>query len=160
VERLERSSLVTHVDEDGACGHNIDAGVHQGFEILRSGDNKRHPIAGAELLSEPCCVSDQISRDIRQHDGPRRTHSVERPERDQSIAAANIQNGLSSPDAGVIEYSITDRQEMFERLGSLLLVATIPPFEEPRCPFVEITVWHCVMLGAGSLGRARRLPSE
>ncbi len=91
-------------------------------------------------------MCNEIGGDIGQRHSAGRPRPFQRTERDQPVTAADVQNGFARPDVGVVEYPIADRQQMFERLRSLLLIPTIAPLEEPRRPLVEIAAGHVAML--------------
>ena len=54
---------------------------------------------------------EEILRDIAEDHPPRRTHFLERAERDESVAAPDIEDDVTFADVCVAEDAVTDRIE-------------------------------------------------
>lgn len=70
------------------------------------------------------------------------THELQRAERDQPVSCPDIEEDVTGVEACVIEYAVSDRDEMFESLHALLKVIAVATVQQPRCLLVHLRPLH------------------
>ena len=79
---------------------------------------------------------EEILRHVVEDDVTRRPDPLERPERDEPVAGADVEYDVSRGYLGVVEDAITHGGEVFELSPQQLGVAAVPTAQEPLRPVV------------------------
>src|SRR5213593_851439 len=80
---------------------------------------------------------EKILGHVIEDDVTRRPDPLERPERDEPVAGADVEYDVSCGYLGVVEDAITHGGEVFELSPQQFGVATVPTAQEPLRPLVE-----------------------
>ena len=92
-------------------------------------------------------MSHKVWRNVRKDHLPRCAQAIKRAERDQTIAGADIQYGVTSDDSGVVQDTLPDRAEMLHRLSALLGVVSIAAMKQPSGPLIDGFLAHGSRIG-------------
>jgi hypothetical protein len=92
-------------------------------------------VADAGGVGEAGALVEEVSRDVGEDD--RSGSPVERAERDQAVAAADVKQGLASNRLGAVQHRLAERgQQICKCAGSCLLVPRESPLAQPARPAV------------------------
>src|SRR5262249_15229670 len=90
----------------------------------------------AGIASELPAAIEQIPRDVAEDHPAALADAVQRSERDQTVAATDVEHRVAGGERGVVEHPVADGTEVLHRGRESPAVTSVPALEQPRGPLV------------------------
>src|SRR5215210_6637824 len=108
--------------------------------LSRTSEDEVAAVRDPELAGDRAALGEQRLGDVREDDAPRT--SLERAERDEPVAAPDVEQRLAGGEGRVVEDAVAHLGEMRDGAGLEVRIAAGAPAAQPRCPPVLGHLWH------------------
>jgi hypothetical protein len=134
VKLVQGALFVLDVDEHRARRDDVHTSTVDRGEVLRGSLDQSAAIEHAGCGRQLAAVLEERLRDVREDhlSGP----TLERPERDQSVAAPDIEQRLTGVDLSIVEHPVTDGPELLEHRRLVFDVTAGAAVADPVRPAV------------------------